>query len=67
MKDFNPGTVIESEMMNGVIHLYTVLDPARTRGGKLRLKGPRDGYQTTWWTPKTLHIYSRNLRIKKSA
>lgn len=52
-QDFEPGEVIVDIRRNQTIH-YTVLDPVRTSKGKLRLRGPRGGYTTTWWTRSSL-------------
>jgi hypothetical protein len=67
MHDYKPGEVLyqhihyrEGAKPRGP---YTVLDPVRTSTGKLRLRGPRGGYMTTWWRPdvdhKTLYTIER--------
>lgn len=68
MNDFKPGTHIERTNRQGTtVGRYEVLDPPRTRSGKLRLRGPRGGVLTTWWHPESLpwHCNNGSIRVAK--
>lgn len=52
-KDFKPGDKLRLNPTKFISDgVFTVLDPVRTSRGKLRLKGPRGGYRTSWWRPE---------------
>lgn len=59
MEDFQPGDVITYRQTYGDIKEYLVLNPVRTSTGKLRVRGPRGGFMTTWWTIADVEEYSK--------
>ncbi len=50
---FSPGDRIIITHGNGAEHVHEVLDPPYTSQGKVRLRGPRGGLDTAWWSPST--------------
>lgn len=69
--DFRPGDVLHQRLhyrgafSDDLKGPYTVLDPVRTKAGKLRLRGPRGGYMTTWWRKEKLRSGSYTLTINQ--
>lgn len=56
MDDYKTDEVLYQHFFrnNKIIGPYVVLSPVRTKAGKLRLRGPRGGYVTTWWHKVTI-------------
>lgn len=65
MNDFNPGdTIFYNSAITGRKNgPFIVLDPVRTKAGKLRLKGPKGGLVTTWWSGNEKHNLFSNLKV----
>jgi hypothetical protein len=68
-EDFKPGDVLYLNKNKSFAPRgggpFTVLDPVRTRKGKLRLQGPKGGYMTTWWNK--IHLDRGLIRRGESA
>lgn len=65
-EDFKAGDVIVIQRKSGSEKRYTVQDPVRTRGGKLRVMGDRAAtVSTAWWRPGSVGRYDETYWVER--